>query len=110
MKKCCIVASKEHMRGGIFNKMKPSKKVEFIERIDKTYLGLEGLQIVVDCDKGERTEGDIDFSSIGKKCLEEVTAEKVAKKHNLKPGIELGRKLHEERVTWIYELNNLGKK
>ncbi len=103
-KKCGIVAAKEHMRGGIFNKMKPSKKVEFIERIDKTYLGLEGLQIVVDCDKGGRIEGDLDFLTIGKKCLETITAKKVAKKYKLKPGIELGRKLHEERVTWIKHL------
>ena len=103
-KKCGIVAAREHMRGGIFNKMKPSKKVEFIERVDKSYLGLDGLQIVVDCDKGGRIEEKLDFSSIGKKCLETITAEEVAKKHNLKPGIELGKKLHEERVLWIRNL------
>ena len=103
-KKCGIVAAREHMRGGIFNKMKPSKRVEFIERVDKSYLGLEGLQIVVDCDKGERTENDLNFLSIGKECLFSVTAEKVAKKYDLKPGIALGKKLHEERVTWMKKL------
>ena len=103
-KKCGIVAAREHMRGGIFNKMKPSKKVEFIERVDKSYLGLDGLQIVVNCDKGGRTEENLDFSSVGKRCLETITAEEVAKKHNLKPGIELGKKLHEERVLWIRNL------
>ena len=103
-KKCGIVAAREHMRGGIFNKMKPSKKVEFIERVDKSYLGLDGLQIVVDCDKGGRIEEKLDFSSIGKKCLETITAKKIAKKYNLKPGIELGKKLHEERVLWIRNL------
>ena len=103
-RKCGVVAAREHMRGGIFNKMKPSKKVEFIERVDKSYLGLDGLQIVVDCDKGGRTENNLDFLSIGKKCLSEVTAKKVANKYNLKPGIALGKKLHEERVTWMKNL------
>ena len=102
--KCGIVAAREHMRGGIFNKMKPSKKVDFIERIDKSYLGLEGLQIVVNCDKGIRTEGDIDFCKIGKKCLSSVTANMVSEKYNIKPGIELGKKLHEERVLWFKNL------
>ena len=103
-KKCGIVAAREHMRGGIFNRMKPSKKVEFIERIDKSYLGLDGLQIVVNCDKGGRTEDDLDFLSIGKKCLSSVTASDIAKKYNLKPGMLLGRKLHEERIIWMKNL------
>ena len=99
-----MVACQEHMRGGIFNRMKPSKKVDFIERVDKSYLGLEGLQIVVNCDKGGRAEGDIDFLSIGKKCLESVTASMVSKKYNLKPGIALGKKLREERISWMKNL------
>lgn len=103
-KKCGMVAAGEHMRGGIFNKMKPSKKVDFIERIDKSYLGLEGLQIVVNCDKGGRVENNLDFLSVGKKCLSSVTASDVAKKYNLKPGKDLGNKLHEERIKWIKNL------
>ena len=103
-KKCGMVAAREHMRGGIFNRMKPSKKVEFIERVDKSYLGLDGLQIVVNCDKGGRAEGNLDFLSIGKKCLTSVTASDVAKKYNLKPGIALGMKLREERINWIKNL------
>ena len=31
--------------------MTSSKKVEFIERVNKSILGLEGLQIVVYCDR-----------------------------------------------------------
>ena len=34
------VASKEHMKGGIFYKMTPPKKVQFIERVAKTKIGL----------------------------------------------------------------------
>ena len=103
-KKCGIVAAREHMRGGIFNKMKPSKKVDFIERVDKSYLGLEGLQIVVNCDKGERAKDDLDFLSIGKKCLKSVTAEQVSKKYNIEPGVALGKKLREERIMWMKNL------
>ena len=105
-KKCGITAAREHMRGGIFNKMKASKKVDFIERIDKSYLGLEGLQIVVNCDKFGRTSRDLDFETIGKKCLEEVNAEYVKKKYNIEEGIILGKKLRDERIIWIKQCNN----
>ena len=108
-RKCGQTACREHMRGGIFYKMKPSKKVEFIERIDKSYLGLHGLQIVVNCDRArgieveevDRKFEDYQFEEIGKRCLEEVNAKKVAKKYGLKEGVELGKKLHEERVRWM---------
>ena len=74
--------------------MKPSKKVEFIERVDKSYLGLHGLHIVVNCDRArgnqveevDRKFEDYQFEEIGKRCIEEVTAEKVAEKFGLKGG------------------------
>ena len=102
--KCGKTACKEHMRGGIFERMKPAKKVEFIERVDKSCLGLEGLQIVVDCDKDNNDilkKESYNFVSIGKECLEEITAKKVAKKYKLEEGIVLGNKIHEERVKWM---------
>ena len=46
--KCGMVSAREHMKAGIFYKMTPNKQVEFIERIDKTLLGLEGLEIIVE--------------------------------------------------------------
>ena len=103
--KCGKTACKEHMRGGIFYKMKPSKKVEFIERVDKSLLGLEGLQIIVISDKtsGGREENieDINFETVGKQCLTEINGEYIKKKYNLEPGIQFGNKLHEERVKWM---------
>ena len=103
--KCGETACREHMRGGIFYKMKPSTKVEFIERVDKSLLGLEGLQIIVICDKtsGGRpsSKDDISFQYIGKKCLNEINGEFVRSKYNLEPGIEFGNKLHEERIIWM---------
>lgn len=105
-KKCGKTACKEHMRGGIFYKMKPSKKVDFIERVDKSYLGLEGLQIVVYADKmssRNTDEGSIEFAKIGKKCLEEINGEYISKKYNIEPSEKFGEKLHQERVRWMAE-------
>jgi len=105
--KCGKTACREHMRGGIFYKMKPSTKVEFIERVDKTLLGLDGLQIVVICDKTsggrESNKEDISFEEIGRKCLNEIDGKYIQNKYNLEPGIEFGNKLHEERIKWMKE-------
>ncbi len=100
-KKCGQTACREHMRGGIFNQMKPTKKVEFIERIAKSYLGLHGLQIVVNCDKGTRNGQVAQFERIGERCIKEVTGEMISKKYGIQEGIALGKKLHEERVKWM---------
>lgn len=101
------IACKEHMRGGIFYKMKPAKKVEFIERISKTRLGLHGLQIVVYSDKlSSRTidAGSIDFESVGKRCLEAVDGKCIKEKYNLAEGLDFGNKLHQERIEWMKSL------
>jgi len=103
--KCGKTACKEHMRGGIFYKMKPAKKVEFIERVNKTKLGLDGLQIVVVCDKisGGRiaNKEDIRFETIGKQCLSEINGKYIKNKYTLEDGTQFGNKLHEERVKWM---------
>lgn len=102
------VACREHMRGGIFYKMKPSKKVEFIERVAKSSLGLHGLQIVVYSDKLSSRNidsGSIDFETIGKACLEAVNGEFIKKKYNIKEGIEFGNKLHQERIEWMKKID-----
>ena len=103
--KCGKTSCKEHMRGGIFYKMKPAKMVDFIERVDKTLLGLDGLQIVVISDKtsgGRPTEKEyINFEEIGRKCLSQITGEYIKNKYSLEQGIELGKKLHEERIKWM---------
>jgi len=105
--KCGKTACREHMRGGIFNKMKPSKKVEFIERVDRSLLGLDGLQIVVICDKtsGGRpsSKDDINFEDVGRKCLNQINGEYIQNKYHLNPGIEFGNKMHEERIKWMKE-------
>lgn len=49
--KCGKISAKEHMRGGIFNKMSAPKQVDYITRVDKSVLGLEGMEIIVKCDR-----------------------------------------------------------
>lgn len=107
--RCGKTAILEHMKGGIFPQMTIAKKVTFIEKIDKTNLGLKGLQIVVYCDrsrnidasKEEIKEEKYDFYKIGRKMLKEIDGDYIIKKYKIKPGIELGKKLHEERVKWL---------
>lgn len=105
--KCGKTACKEHMRGGIFYKMKPSKKVEFIERVNKTLLGLDGLQIVVICDKTsggrENNIQDINFEKLGRECIEIINGKYIIEKYGIKPGKEFKDKLYQERINWIKE-------
>ena len=93
--------------------MSIAKTVSFVEKIDKTSLGLKGLQIVVYCDrsreidldKSEIKDEQYDFYKIGKEIINSVDGEYIKEKYGLQPGIEFGRKLHEERVKWLK--NNL---
>ena len=92
--------------------MKPSKKVEFIERVSKSLLGLEGLQIVVYCDRNrfgilnEEEKEQCTFLEIGNRLLDEINGKYIKQKFNIKSGIEFGNKLHEERVKYIKQINN----
>lgn len=101
-----MVAAREHMKAGIFDKMSPSKKVSFIERIYKTKIGLRGMEIIVDSDRncrGNRCD-KIRFADIGEKIMMEVTGEKVKHKFNMDEGIKLKEKIHEQRVCKLKEL------
>ena len=84
--KCGKISAKEHMRGGIFNKMTPKKQVDFIERVSKSYLGLDGMKIVVLCDRWRDNEipKDIVFDKIGKECINQINGEYIKKKYNIK--------------------------
>ena len=87
--------------------MTPEKQVSFIERVNKSILGLEGLQIVVYCDRNRfgslsnEEKEKCTFLKLGKKLLDEIDGEYINKKYNIKSGIEFGNKLHEERVKWM---------
>lgn len=87
--------------------MTSEKQVSFIERVSKSILGIEGLQIVVYCDRnrfGELSEEEkrqCSFLNIGKKLLTEIDGDYIKKKYNIESGIEFGNKLHEERINFI---------
>lgn len=97
------VAAKEHMKGGIFYKMTPAKKVDFIERVYKSKIGLKGLEIVVESDRNCRgnAKDKIEFAKIGEKIINQVNGDFVKEKYGIKEGIELKQKLHQLRVELL---------
>lgn len=109
--KCGKTACKWHMKAGIFEKMTPKKQIELIEAVEKSILGLEGLRIVVTCDKNRNKEelldnfDNIKFSKLGKKCLSQINGITIQKKYPNLKGKELGEKLHEERINWIKSID-----
>lgn len=98
-----MTSATEHMRGGIFFEMRPAKQVQFIERVSKSELGLNGLQLVVNADKGTRGESK-DFASLGNELLQEINGEYIIKKYGKLEGLEIKQKLYEERVKYIAEI------
>ena len=111
-KKCGLTAVKEHMKGGIFYKMSIPKQVSFIERVDKSILGLDGLQQVVYADRARNKEYNIkneqyNFASIGKKMLKDINGKYIEEKYKIKPSQEFGQKLHQERILWLKDHNNI---
>ena len=78
-------------------------------------LGLEGLQIVVACDKARegkdvfQKQKEITFDSIGKELLQNVNGDVIKQKYPNLEGEKLGQKLQEERVKWLkdfYKIHN----
>ena len=110
--KCGIVSAKEHMKAGIFNQMTPNKQVEFFEHIDKTQLGLEGLEIIVESDRNCRgTRIDkVRFANLGKQVLTKVNGETVMKKYNIPSNEKLKERIHQERIAYLKKLYDIENK
>lgn len=105
-KKCGKISAREHMRGGIFNKMTPAKQVDFITNVSKSMLGLDGMKIVVTCDKWrEEKPEDINFDILGKQILEKIDGNFIKKKYNIK-NEEIGEKLRQERIELLKSIEN----
>ncbi|MCI9178117.1 MAG: HD domain-containing protein [Clostridia bacterium] len=104
--KCGKTACKWHMKAGIFEKMTAKKKVELVEHVSKTMLGLEGLKIVVACDKAREEKdlqerlNEIQFARVGKECLTKINGEYIQKKYSNVKEKDFATYLHEERVKW----------
>lgn len=101
--KCGKVSAKEHMLGGNFNKMTPKKQVDFIERVSKSKLGLDGMKIVVISDRWREKEKptDIIFDEIGKECIKQINGDYIKRKYKIKNMEEIGELLRKERIEWI---------
>ncbi len=109
--KCGKTSCKWHMKAGIFERMTPKKQVELIEAVDKSMLGLDGLKVVVACDKNRNKEdlkntfNKITFADLGKKCINEINGDIIQKKYPNIEGQLIGEKLHEERINWIKSID-----
>ena len=101
--KCGKTSAKEHMLGGIFFKMTAPKQVDFIERVAKSKLGLEGMRIVVLCDRWREKEipEDVLFAQVGEKCIKQVNGDYVKQKYNVKNIKDMGELIRKERIEWI---------
>lgn len=108
---CGKVSAREHMRGGIFYKMTPKKQVDFIERVYKTKLGLEGLEIVVDSDRNCRgiVSDKVQFADLGNRMISTINGSYIKKQFGIYDGIRFKEKLHEERIKWMKNQKNTDK-
>jgi len=103
--KCGKVTAKEHMRGGIFNRMSIPKKVDFITRVDKSILGLDGMEIIVKCDRNRWGEfpKDIVFAKIGKEMIKIINGKYIKEKYNIIDEKIVGDLIRQERIKWYKE-------
>lgn len=95
--KCGKIATRQHMRAGIFYEMKPRKQVELLEALQKSMLGLDGMEIVVLSDSRRK----INFVELGTQMLKEINGNMLKEKYGLEEGIRLKNRLTEERAIWI---------
>ena len=106
--KCGKTACKLHMKAGIFEKMTPSKQVELIEMASKSILGLDGLKIVVMCDKARNgIFPKVNFDRIGKEMLNNITGDYIKEKYKIEDGIQIKHRLREERIKYLKNMINL---
>ena len=103
--KCGVTSCLEHMRGGIFDKMTASKKVKFIESVNSTILGLDGLQIIVDADDmTSENNNSNQFAKLGYEVINCTNGNEIMKKYGITEGKEVANKMHEVRVKYLKKL------
>lgn len=91
-----VVACLEHMRAGIFNEMRIPTKVDFIERIAKSAIGLKGMEILANADNTKAKP--LRFAGVGEEMLEKVNAKNYPKDIEYKV---LKERLRSERIEWL---------
>ncbi len=103
--KCGVTSCLEHMRGGIFDKMTFSKKVSFIERVNNTILGLDGLQIIVNADNMLGNGDENQFAELGHEVINCTNGDKIMRQYGITEGKEVANKMHEIRVLYLKTIN-----
>lgn len=112
MIKCGVTSCLEHMRGGKFDQMTFSKKAKFIERVNNTILGLDGLQIIVDADNMSESSSKNQFAKLGYKVINCTNGDKIMKQYGITEGKKVANKMHEIRVLYLkkrIEVKNEGE-
>lgn len=106
--KCGKVSAREHMRGGIFNKMTPAKQVDFITRVSKSIIGLDGMKIVVVCDRWRegKMPTDINFDVIGNEILQKIDGNTIKEKYKVRDEKQIGELLRSKRIELIKSIEN----
>lgn len=101
-KKAGLTACREHMKAGTYDILKTSTKVDFLSNNSKTILGLEGLEIIANCDKERISE--ITFADVGHQMLNQVNGKSIHIAEN--NYIKLNEKIRQERIKWLKNYEN----
>lgn len=98
---CC--ACNEHMRAGIYDRLKPGTKVDLFERVYKNKaLSLKGLEIIANSDKNTLKNGSpIYFAEIAEQVIKNVKFDN--KEHTYTPE-KIKSILKEKRIRYLLEL------
>ncbi len=91
-----IVACKEHMKAGMYNEMRIPTRVDFLERISKSAIGLRGMEILANADNTKAKP--LRFAEAGEEMLEKVNAKNYPKDIEYKV---LKERLRKERIEWL---------
>lgn len=95
-RKAGVTSSKEHMRAGKFEDMREATKVDFLERVSRTTLGLQGLEIIARSDSGNKK---ISFAILGEKMIKSINAKTLGiEKEDYKL---IKEKVRNERIKWL---------
>ena len=94
--KAGVVACTEHMKAGIYNEMRIPTRVDFLERIAKSVIGLEGMEILANADNTKAKP--LRFAKVGEEMLEKINAKNYPKDIDYKV---LKERLRNERIEWL---------
>lgn len=95
-RKSAITACTEHMLGGKYYELKNSTKVDFFERVHRSLLGLQGLEIIVNADKHPDTK--IEFAKIGEDVIKNINGKEMS---NIKDYNVLKEKVRAKRIEYL---------